>query len=108
MAGFVAVRGGTRRARSLGELTPEEIAFLAEEAGMSSTRPPSKRRPRKPKTKLADALKIAKKVGTNVAGATIAPDGSISLTFGERPAKRDGSDELEQWMADYADQAKGH
>jgi hypothetical protein len=105
MAGFVAVRGGTRRARSLDELSAEEIEFLAEEAGRTATRPPRKRRLRK--LTLARALGEAKKAGTNVAGATLAPDGSVSLMFGE-PAKRNGSDALDQWMADYADQIKGH
>jgi hypothetical protein len=94
-----------RRARSLDELSAEEIEFLAEEAGWTATSPPRKRRLRKPK--LADALKAAKKAGTNVTGATLAPDGSVSLTFGET-AKRNGSDDLDQWMADCADQLKGH
>jgi len=39
-----------------------------------------RRRQRKPR--LDSALKMANKAGVAVASATIAPDGSISLTFG--------------------------
>jgi hypothetical protein len=48
---------------------------------------------------LARALTQAKKAGLDVAGATVAPDGSVALAFGE--IKTPGN-ELDKWIAKHA------
>jgi hypothetical protein len=59
---------------------------------------PRKRRKRRPS--LTRELSAARKADANVVGATIAADGSVSLTFGE-PAKTP-SNELDEWIAKHA------
>jgi hypothetical protein len=67
--------------------------------GGSAAKPP--RRQRRPR--LADQLKQAKEVGACVAAATVAPDGTVALTFGQ-PAQFDdnGKDEAERWIQKHA------
>jgi hypothetical protein len=48
--------------------------------GASAAKSPRRRRRRQG---LADALKQAHKAGACVAAATVAPDGTVSLTFGQ-------------------------
>jgi hypothetical protein len=64
--------------------------------------PPLKPRTTKPPSlakKLLEAKKAGQKAGLPVTGATIAADGSISLSFGET-AKSNGSNDLDQWLAE--------
>ena len=66
----------------------------------------SDERKRTRKASLAKAIKEAKRAGANVAGATLALDGSVSLAFGE-PVKP-AATELDEWMAkQHADRLKG-
>jgi hypothetical protein len=53
------------------------------------------RQRRERKLTLAGALKQASKAGAKVRGATVATDGSVSLTFGE--AKADDSAAANEW-----------
>ena len=57
----------------------------------------SQKRPRRRRlANLATALKQAGKAGFGVAGATIAPDGSVSLNFGEAaPYNKTNKDDWE-------------
>ena len=56
-----------------------------------------RKRIRKPKPNLATAIKQATKAGVKVNGATIAADGSISLTLGNNSTPPD--DEINEWDA---------
>ena len=56
---------------------------------------PPRRRRRKPT--LGDAIRQAKKEGVNVSAATVTPDGSVSLTFGEAQPKSET--DLDKWLA---------
>jgi hypothetical protein len=60
---------------------------------------PSKRR-RGPT--LASALTQALKAGVVPVGATVAPDGSVSLEFGKRDGKDEHKNDLDEWMAKHA------
>jgi hypothetical protein len=53
-------------------------------------KPRRQRQPRRPS--IARMLKLARKAGFNIAGATIAADGSVVLTFGAG-----GADERNAW-----------
>jgi hypothetical protein len=65
---------------------------------------PKKARPRP--VSITRPLREAAKAGLKVTGATI-EDGRVTLTFGE-PVKT-GGNELDQWMAENADNpTKGH
>ena len=67
-------------------LTVKEQESEKEEwrALLSGQKPPRLRRRRNPrKMTLARALREARKAGVNVAGATLEPDGRLSLQFGE-------------------------
>jgi hypothetical protein len=48
------------------------------------------------KPNLAAAIRQARKAGVDVSGATIGPDGSVSLTFGQ-PVKSDGNCDGNPW-----------
>ena len=50
------------------------------------------------KPTLTSALKQAGKAGVNVAGATIEPDGSVSLAFSNR-VDMDADNTLDNWIA---------
>jgi hypothetical protein len=67
-----------------------------------------RRRPRRRRRKvtLARAIRQAKQAGLDIAGATLAADGTVSLAFGE-PAKTSGN-ELDQWIAKHARPAERH
>jgi hypothetical protein len=67
-----------------------------------STKPVRRRKPT-----LAAALKQADKAGKAVAGATLAADGSVTLTFGA-PATAGQGNELDAWMAKHAGSTEGH
>jgi hypothetical protein len=68
--------------------------------------PQPKRRQRKPSP--ATTLKRLLKAGIAATGATVAPDGSVSVALGEPATQPNGSgNELEDWIAKHADQAKG-
>jgi hypothetical protein len=58
---------------------------------------PAKRRKRR--ATLAGALREVNKVGAAVKAATIAPDGSVTLTFGEPDVADAPGNELDKWMA---------
>jgi hypothetical protein len=67
---------------------------------------PSKHRQRKPSP--ATTLKRLLKAGIAATGATVAPDGSVSVALGGLATQpNDGAKELEDWIAKHADQAKG-
>jgi hypothetical protein len=59
-----------------------EVARRSYEALCNGTAKPERSR-RERKLTLAGALKQASKAGVKVRGATVATDGSVSLTFGE-------------------------
>jgi septal ring factor EnvC (AmiA/AmiB activator) len=52
---------------------------------------------RKRKVSLANAIKQAKKAGEAVAGATIAADGSVALTFGQSDAAKANGNGENPW-----------
>lgn len=86
-----------------GTKLPPIVGYMAAVEGADTMRSA----PRQRKPTLASALREAKKVGASIAGATLAADGSVSLTFGEA-AKTNGN-ELDEWMAKHhADSTKGH
>jgi hypothetical protein len=62
--------------------TPSPPDRDARERWYAATHADPGRRRRQRKPTLAGALKQASKVGANVKGATVAADGSVSLTFG--------------------------
>jgi hypothetical protein len=51
---------------------------------------------------LSSALTQALKAGVIPVGATIAPDGSVSLEFGKRDGKDELKNDLDKWMANRA------
>jgi hypothetical protein len=51
---------------------------------------------------LASALTQAHKAGVVPVGATIAPDGSVSLEFGKRDGKDEQKNELDKWITKHA------
>jgi hypothetical protein len=57
-------------------------------------------RQRQRKPTLASALKQANKAGAAVSGATLAPDGSVSLTFGEGH-RSNGPDDLDRELEEF-------
>jgi hypothetical protein len=66
----------------------------AQRARYRYRRPCTKRRQRKPSVDAA--IEAAEKTGKKVSGATVAADGSVTLTFGEAsPAKHNSWDDLE-------------
>jgi hypothetical protein len=78
--------------------TAERAELEAKLAAALATKPgtPASRRQRRP---LIDAeITRAEKAGKNVAAASIAPDGTLSLTF-ERPSNGNevGHDERDEW-----------
>lgn len=52
----------------------------------------SKPAKRQRKPSLASAIKQAGKAGVNVAGATVKPDGSVALEFGETPTSQEDNE----------------
>jgi hypothetical protein len=65
-----------------------------------------KLRQRKPS--LVATIKRLLRAGIATTSATLAPDGSVSVVLGERAAQpTGGGNELEDWIAKHADQAKG-
>jgi hypothetical protein len=83
---------------------PPIVGYMAAVEGCDglSTKPVRRRKPT-----LAAALKQADKAGKAVAGATLAADGSVTLTFGA-PATADQGNELDAWMAKHAGSTEGH
>jgi hypothetical protein len=51
---------------------------------------------------LASALTQALKAGVVPVGATIAPDGSVSLEFGKPDGKDEQKNELDKWITKHA------
>ncbi len=51
---------------------------------------------------LAGALTQALKAGVLPVGATIAPDGSVSLEFRKRDGKDEQENDLDKWIAKHA------
>jgi hypothetical protein len=65
-----------------------------------------KRRQRKPS--LVATIKRLLRAGIAVIGATVSPDGSVSVALSEPATQSDGgANELEDWIANHANQAKG-
>jgi hypothetical protein len=60
--------------------------------------PPTRRRKRRGLS-LARAIRQARKAGVDV---TVAPDGTITLRFGEQTTTSTTANELDQWMAKHA------
>jgi hypothetical protein len=51
---------------------------------------------------LSSALTQALKAGVIPVGATIGPDGSVSLEFGKRDGKDEQKNDLDKWIAKHA------
>ena len=51
-------------------------------------------------------IKNAEKDGKKVSGATVAPDGTVSLQFGE--AQTEKTNDLDKWIANNADDDQRH
>jgi hypothetical protein len=63
---------------------------------------------RQRKPSLVATIKRLLRAGIATTSATLAPDGSVSVVLGERAAQpTGGGNELEDWIAKHADQAKG-
>jgi hypothetical protein len=63
---------------------------------------------RRRKPSLVATIKRLLRAGIATTSATLAPDGSVSVVLGERAAQpTGGGNELEDWIAKHADQAKG-
>jgi hypothetical protein len=80
---------------------PDYEAWWRRWQGADTAKPERRRRERRPT--LAAALKQASKAGVDVKGATLAADGSVSLTFGEARTepKSETDRELEEFEARY-------
>jgi hypothetical protein len=63
--------------------------------GGSAAKPPRRRRGRRPR--LADQLNQAKAAGVSVAAATVAPDGTVSLTFGQPAEVKGNGRDKNEW-----------
>jgi hypothetical protein len=82
-------------AKGWGTPTPSDCDAWQRWQRGGTAMPARKRRERKPT--LAAALKQASKAGVDVKGATLAADGSVSLTFGKpSPVKHNSWDDLEE------------
>src|SRR5262249_35877875 len=80
-----------------GAATRVWLVVMVKDSGKGALRAGAAETRRRTRPSLARAIKQARKVGVTVSGATIAADGSVSLTFGEpTPAQQN---DLDRWMA---------
>jgi hypothetical protein len=77
-----------------GKFLPPIIGSMAIIEGAPVERGPARRRQRKPT--LARALREASRAGVNVRAATLAPDGGVTLTFGQGAT----TEVTNPWLAD--------
>jgi septal ring factor EnvC (AmiA/AmiB activator) len=100
------VSGTAEREAALAEAKAEhQREFEALRAELKTAKPAGRKR----KMSLSDAIKQAKKAGEAVAGATLAADGSVSLTFGQPDATKangNGDNPWDEVLTNAADQKR--
>jgi len=80
--------------RCIAAATPKDIATGCVSEDDETPRSRRRRRPT-----LASTIKQARKLGMQPAAATVRPDGTVTLEFGQRPALHDAASN--EWDAEY-------